>query len=89
MYEGGFKFTDFYTPLWGVSTSDGEYVACTGLLPKAGIWSFYRSSENYMPFCMGNQMKAIGYQTLHIMIIIMIITKGIYLIQIWDIHIKV
>jgi len=63
MYKEGFKFTDFYTPLWGVSTSDGEYVACTGLLPKAGIWSFYRSSENYMPFCMGNQMKAIGYQT--------------------------
>lgn len=63
MYEEGFKFTDFYTPLWGVSTSDGEYVACTGLIPKAGIWSFYKSSENYMPFCMGNQMKEIGYKT--------------------------
>lgn len=63
MYEEGFKFTDFYTPLWGVSTSDGEYVACTGLIPKAGIWSFYKSSENYMPFCMGNQMKALGYKT--------------------------
>lgn len=63
MYEEGFKFTDFYTPLWGVSTSDGEYVACTGLIPKAGIWSFYKSSENYMPFCMGNQMKDLGYKT--------------------------
>lgn len=63
MYQEGFKFTDFYTPLWGVSTTDGEYVACTGLLPKEGIWSFYKSSENYMPFCMGNQLKDEGYET--------------------------
>lgn len=63
MYEEGFKFTDFYTPIWGVSTSDGEYAACTGLLPKEGIWSFYKSSENYMPYCMGNQLKNVGYET--------------------------
>jgi len=63
MQEEGFKFTDFYTPLWGVSTSDGEYVACTGLLPKEGIWSMYKSSNNYMPFTMGNQLKNLGYKT--------------------------
>src|SRR5690606_21283221 len=63
MQENGFKFTDFYTPLWGVSTSDGEYVACTGLLPKEGVWSFYKSAKNYMPFCMGNQLKSVGYNT--------------------------
>lgn len=63
MQEEGFKFTEFYTPLWGVSTSDGEYVACTGLLPKEGIWSFYKSSNNYMPFAMGNQLKNLGYKT--------------------------
>ncbi|MFA9423570.1 MAG: LTA synthase family protein [Sedimentibacter sp.] len=63
MQEEGFKFTDFYTPLWGVSTSDGEYVACTGLLPKEGIWSLYKSSKNYMPFAMGNQLKNLGYDT--------------------------
>lgn len=63
MYEDGFKFKDFYTPLWGVSTSDGEYVACTGLLPKEGIWSFYKSAGNVMPFCMGNQLKKLGYET--------------------------
>jgi len=63
MQEEGFKFTDFYTPLWGVSTSDGEYVACTGLLPKEGIWSFYKSSKNYMPFAMGNQLRKLGYET--------------------------
>lgn len=63
MHEEGFRFTDFYTPLWGVSTSDGEYVACTGLLPKEGIWSFYKSSKNYMPFAMGNQLRNLGYET--------------------------
>ncbi len=63
MYEEGFKFKNFYTPLWGVSTSDGEYVACTGLIPKAGVWSMYESSKNYMPFCMGNQMRIVGYNT--------------------------
>lgn len=58
----GFVFENFYTPLWGVSTSDGEYVACTGLLPKSGVWSFYRSGENAMPFGFGNQFGRIGYQ---------------------------
>ena len=63
MQEEGFKFKNFYTPTWGVSTSDGEYVACTGLMPKEGIWSFYKSSKNYMPFAMGNQLKEQGYET--------------------------
>ncbi|WP_313370485.1 sulfatase-like hydrolase/transferase [Sedimentibacter sp.] len=63
MQKSGFKFTDFYTPLWGVSTSDGEYVACTSLLPKEGVWSFYKSAKNYMPYSMGNQLKNAGYNT--------------------------
>ncbi|MBQ1186607.1 MAG: sulfatase-like hydrolase/transferase [Clostridia bacterium] len=60
MSQEGFKFNNFYTPVWGVSTSDGEYTACTGLIPKAGVWSFYRSHKNYMPFCLGNMFKSIG-----------------------------
>ena len=63
MIKEGFEFTNFYNPVWGVSTSDGEYVACTGLMPKAGIWSFARSGQNYMPFVMGNQFKSLGYVT--------------------------
>ncbi len=57
----GFRFTNWYTPLWGVSTSDGEYVGLTSLYPKAGAWSFYQSSQNAMPFAAGNQLKAQGY----------------------------
>lgn len=60
MYQEGFKFTNFYTPIWEVSTSDGEYAACTGLIPKSGVWSFYRSGSNYMPFCLGNMFQSIG-----------------------------
>lgn len=59
----GFYFENFYNPVWGVSTSDGEYVACTGLIPKSGVWSFRQSSQNYLPFVMGNQFKALGYPT--------------------------
>lgn len=66
MMTEGFYFTNFYTPSWTVSTSDGEYVACTGLIPKEGVWSFYRSGlqKNLMAFCMGNTLKALGYRTL-------------------------
>ena len=60
MSQEGFKFTNFYTPIWGVSTSDGEYTHCTGLIPKSGVWSFYRSGNNYMPFCLGNMFQSIG-----------------------------
>ncbi|CEG25828.1 LTA synthase family protein [Bacillus sp. B-jedd] len=59
----GYNFKNFYNPIWGVSTSDGEYVACTGLLPKSGVWSFQESGANYLPFVMGNQLKKLGYET--------------------------
>ncbi len=59
----GFVFDNFYTPLWGVSTSDGEYVTTTGLIPKSGVWSYSLSSENYMPFALGNQFRKKGYAT--------------------------
>ncbi|SER96428.1 LTA synthase family protein [Salipaludibacillus aurantiacus] len=63
MVNEGYKFTNFYNPLWEVSTSDGEYVATTGLLPMNGVWSFYKSGSNLMPFAMGNQLKKRGYKT--------------------------
>ncbi|RDU35964.1 LTA synthase family protein [Neobacillus piezotolerans] len=59
----GYNFTNFYNPVWGVSTSDGEYVACTGLIPKSGVWSFRESGRNYLPFVLGNQLKKLGYDT--------------------------
>ncbi len=63
MINEGFVFNNFYNPVWWVSTSDGEYVACTGLIPKSGVWSMAKSGSNYMPFAMGNQFRNLGYVT--------------------------
>jgi len=57
----GFVFENFYTPIWNVSTSDGEYVATTGLIPKSGVWSYTEIADNYMPFAFGNQFEKEGY----------------------------
>ncbi|MBO4926666.1 MAG: sulfatase-like hydrolase/transferase [Clostridiales bacterium] len=59
----GFVFNHFYTPIWYVSTSDGEFVETTGLIPKSGVWSYTKIANNYMPFAFGNQFQALGYQT--------------------------
>ncbi|MBP5492616.1 MAG: sulfatase-like hydrolase/transferase [Clostridiales bacterium] len=59
----GFIFNNFYTPVWYVSTSDGEFVETTGLIPKSGVWSYTKIADNYMPFGFGNQFAALGYQT--------------------------
>ncbi|NLJ66289.1 MAG: LTA synthase family protein [Clostridiales bacterium] len=63
MVHEGYNFTNFYTPIWEVSTLDGEYVASTSLLPKRGVWSLYLSGSISMPFTMGNQLRALGYNT--------------------------
>lgn len=59
----GFVFNNFYTPLWHVSTSDGEYVALQGLIPKEGTWSFSESSNNDLPLTLGRQFEKLGYTT--------------------------
>ncbi len=61
MLNGGFNFTDYYVPLWGTSTTDGEYCFLTGTVPKPGVWSFYRSADNAMPLTMSMQLKEQGY----------------------------
>ena len=56
----GFVFHNFYTALWWTSTSDGEYVACTGLIPS-GSNSMKKSAQNLLPFCLGRQFGRLGY----------------------------
>ncbi len=62
MYTEGFRFTNYYNPPWSVSTSDGEYVECVGLIPKSGVWSFYETGKNniFLPFTMAQQFLNIG-----------------------------
>lgn len=61
MYTEGFSFSNFYTPIFYVSTSDGEYVSLTSLLPKEGVWSFQKSNKISLPFVYGNILKNYGY----------------------------
>jgi hypothetical protein len=49
LIHSGFVFTDYYVPLWQTSTSDGEYVNCTGLIPD-GQFSMRKSVSNELPF---------------------------------------
>lgn len=60
MATEGYQFTNFYNPVWGVSTSDGEYTLCTGQIPKPGVWSYKESAVNDLPFTMGNQYRFQG-----------------------------
>lgn len=45
----GFVFQNYYVPLWQTSTSDGEYVNCTGLIPD-GQFSMRKSGSNNMAY---------------------------------------
>ena len=60
----GLTFSNFYTALWEVSTSDGEYTLFNSQIPKSGTWSMSASSENELPFSLGNQLKKEGYKTM-------------------------
>lgn len=59
----GFNFTNYYNPVWDVSTLDGEYVNLLSLLPEPGIWSMYEATENYLPYSMANLFKRQEYVT--------------------------
>ena len=59
----GIQCTNYYTPGWGVSTSDGEYTSLLGLMPATGVHSMEYSADRYMPFALGNQLKEQGYLT--------------------------
>lgn len=64
MYNEGFQFENFYSPAWGVSTTDGEYANLLGIIPKSGVWSFARSAENNIafPFSLAQQARAKDFE---------------------------
>ena len=59
----------------GVSTSDGEYVACTGLIPKSGCGALKSRPKLHAPG-VGNQLRRLGYQTVAYTTIPIPITAG-------------
>lgn len=57
----GLSFSNFYTPIYYASTSDGEYTNLTGLLPKEGTWSYIKTKDNYFPYTYANVFKNKNY----------------------------
>lgn len=63
MYKEGIQFTNYYNPMWSVSTLDGEYAGLCGMIPKQGVWSLVQSAGNDMSYAPGNFFKRLGYNT--------------------------
>ncbi len=60
----GIKFTDFYQPAWGGSTSTGEYSVLMGLIPADGVNSMYKTIGCNVYYTMGAALGREGYSTL-------------------------
>ncbi|MCR5460428.1 MAG: LTA synthase family protein [Acetatifactor sp.] len=58
----GFVFNNYYVPLWQTSTSDGEYVNNTGLIPD-GQFSMRKSADNVMPYVLAGFYNRSGIQS--------------------------
>lgn len=59
LVNSGFVFENYYVPLWQTSTSDGEYINCTGLIPD-GQFSMRESGDNDMAYSLANFFTADG-----------------------------
>ncbi len=59
----GFVFNNYYVPLWQTSTSDGEYINCTGLIPD-GQFSMRKSGENNMAYSLPKFFATEGVQSM-------------------------
>ncbi len=64
MANQGIKFTDFYQPAWGGSTSTGEYSILLGLVPTNSTDSMLDTIGDKLYFTTGNQFQRIGYTSL-------------------------
>ena len=60
----GIIFQNYYGTFQSVTTN-GEYTMCMGLYPSRTKTdsSFNVAGTNYLPFCLGNALKGMGYQT--------------------------
>ena len=65
MMTEGFHLTNFYNPVWNVSTLDGEYVVVTGLYPKDGAWSLYHMASREQAFSYPNRLPNYSSYAFH------------------------
>ena len=61
MANEGIKFTDYYQPLWGGSTSTGEFSNLIGLVAHAASKTIHEVNQQDMFLTMGNQLQKRNY----------------------------
>ncbi|MBQ6719686.1 MAG: sulfatase-like hydrolase/transferase [Oscillospiraceae bacterium] len=59
----GIKFHDYYQPMWGGSTSSGEFSIFSGVVPSGGTNSVRESLQQDLFLTMGNQLQKLGYHS--------------------------
>lgn len=60
----GIRFTDYYQPAWGASTTSGEYSNLMGIMPTSGGACMMEARQQKMFLTMGYQLEALGYKSL-------------------------
>ena len=58
----GICFTDYYQPMWGASTTGGEYSNVVGLVPGSGQ-CMKETTQQDLFLTIGNQLQALGYNS--------------------------
>lgn len=59
----GIQFKEYYQPMWGGSTSSGEFAILTGLVSASGTNSIKESMQQDLFLSLGKQLKKEGYHT--------------------------
>ena len=58
----GIYFTEYYQPVWGASTTGGEYSNLVGLIPKGGS-CMKEATQQKLFLTIGHQLQARGYSS--------------------------
>ena len=64
MVNNGFLFENYYQPLWSGSTTTGEFLILTGLLPSNGYYSMLETVGDNMYLTLGNQFLRQDYTSI-------------------------
>nr|MBQ8244156.1 sulfatase-like hydrolase/transferase [Oscillospiraceae bacterium] len=59
----GIRFEDYYQPMWGGSTSSGEFSILTGLVSASGTNSIKESQQQDLFLSIGKQLQKEGYHS--------------------------
>lgn len=57
----GIKFTEYYQPAWGASTTSGEFSNVVGLVPTNGGMCMKETRQQDLFLTMGHQLQNLGY----------------------------